>query len=101
MTVKHFLLSVAPCLLLVVASSAYAGWYQVRNYAGTIGSFPVHVSLQTYDYINHNEPTQWRVDGSYYYDAHRIPIPLQGKRKPDGQMTLCEASHSRSFAAVS
>ncbi|XRD86081.1 hypothetical protein ISN73_03010 [Dyella acidisoli] len=98
MTVKRILFGLAPYLLLVVASSAHAGWYQVRNYAGTIGSLPVHVSLQTYDVLDHNQPNQYHADGSYYYDAHRIPIPLQGHLNPDGKMVLCEALEPTSFA---
>lgn len=77
---------------------AHAGWYEVVNYVGTIGSQPVHLSLQTYDRIDRNEPGQWHVDGSYYYDAHRVPIPLQGKRQPNGTMRLCEATEPASFA---
>jgi hypothetical protein len=73
------------------------GWYEVKNYVGTIGIKPVHVSLQTFDDINSGEKAQWRVDGSYYYDAHRIPIPLQGQRQPDGSMVLCEARLPRLF----
>ncbi|RDU99294.1 hypothetical protein [Trinickia dinghuensis] len=85
-------------ILLAAASSAHAGWYEIENYAGTIGSLPVHLSLQTYDEVDRNEPGQWHVDGSYYYDAHRIPIPLQGKRQPDGTMQLCEAIEPASFS---
>lgn len=83
--------------MLLSASSAYAGWYEVRNYTGTIGGLPVHVSLQTYDDINRNDDGRWRVEGSYYYDAHRVPIPLQGKRQPNGEMQLCEAAEPVSF----
>lgn len=85
-------------VLLAASSSAHAGWYEVVNYVGTIGSQPVHLSLQTFDYLDRNEPGQWHVDGSYYYDAHRVPIPLQGKRQPDGTMRLCEAKEPASFA---
>ncbi|AKJ69465.1 hypothetical protein PATSB16_37970 [Pandoraea thiooxydans] len=85
-------------IFLVASSSAHAGWYEVVNYVGTIGSQPIHLSLQTFGYIDRNEPGQWRVDGSYYYDAHRIPIPLQGKRRPNGTMQLCEATEPASFA---
>ncbi|OOG39143.1 hypothetical protein [Rhodanobacter sp. C05] len=87
-----------PLGLLLVTSTATAGWYEVKNYVGTIGNLPVHVSLQTFDSINHGEPSQWHVDGGYYYDAHRTPIPLQGKRQPDGHMTLCEAAAPLSSA---
>lgn len=81
----------ASLALLLAASSAEAGWYEIKNYVGTVGKAPVHVSLQTFDAINHGEPGQWRVVGSYYYDAHRVPIPLHGQRRPDGHMALCEA----------
>jgi len=81
-----------PLVLLLFASYARAGWYEVKNYAGTIGGLPVHVSLQTFDYINHGEPSQWLVEGSYYYDSLRIPIPLRGTRQTDGSMQLCEAA---------
>ena len=80
-----------PFGLLLWISSAHAGWYEVRSYVGTIGAEPVHVSLQTFDYINHGEPAQWRVEGSYYYDALHVPIPIKGQRQPDGSMVLCEA----------
>lgn len=95
---KRNFFCIALCVILfAAATSAHAGWYQIRNYVGTIGSLPVHLSLQTYDDFNRNESGQWRVDGSYYYDAHRVPIPLQGKRHPDGEMQLCEASEPVSF----
>ncbi|CAB3974433.1 putative lipoprotein [Burkholderia aenigmatica] len=81
-----------------VPAVSRAGWYEVVNYTGTIGNAPVHVSLQTYDAINRNDAGRWRVDGSYYYDAHRKPIPLRGHREPDGRMTLCEASPPTSTA---
>lgn len=84
-------------MLMLFTSSADAGWYEVKNYVGTVGSAPVHVSLQTYDSYR-EEPAHSRVDGSYYYDAHRTPIPLQGQRQPDGRMVLCEAVQPRSNA---
>jgi hypothetical protein len=98
MKTKRNVSRVALCaILFTAASSAHAGWYEIRNYAGTIGNLPVHLSLQTYDDIDRNEPGQWKVDGSYYYDAHRVPIPLQGKRQPNGEMQLCEAAEPASF----
>ena len=99
MTMKNIVRIVMPLALLLLASSASAGgWYEVKNYVGTIGGAAVHVSLQTYDDINRTSSDEWRlkVDGSYYHDAHRIPIPLQGRRETDGRMTLCEAALPRS-----
>ncbi|MCL2523233.1 MAG: hypothetical protein FWF20_03560 [Betaproteobacteria bacterium] len=88
---KKIIGMVVPLALSFLASSASAGWYEVKNYVGTIGSAAVHVSLQTYDHINRGNPDQWLVHGSYYYDAYRIPTPLRGKRETDGRMVLCEA----------
>ncbi|WP_446901166.1 hypothetical protein [Burkholderia sp. YIM B11467] len=85
-------------LFACVPAASYAGWYEIANYTGTIGNAPVHVSLQTYDALDRNDAGRWRIDGSYYYDAHRKPIPLQGHREPDGRMTLCEASPAASNA---
>jgi hypothetical protein len=96
-TNKNFFCMALCVSLLAAATSADAGWYEIRNYVGTIGSIPVHVSLQTYDDTNQNDSAHWRVDGSYYYDAHRVPIPLQGKRQSNGQMQLCEAIEPVSF----
>jgi hypothetical protein len=96
---KQILSRITLCLISFIAvSSARAGWYEIRNYAGTIGGRPIHLSLQTYDDIDRNEPGQWHVDGSYYYDTYRTPIPLQGKRQPNGEMQLCEAVEPVSFA---
>lgn len=89
-----------PAAFLLAAlgpSLAHAGWYEVRNYVGTIGGQPVHVSLQTHDDLNHGQPGQWQVDGSYYYDRYRVPIILQGQRQADGHMQLCEAAEPASF----
>ncbi|GAB6847948.1 hypothetical protein [Paraburkholderia kururiensis] len=96
---KRNLARLALCVFFLAATSlALAGWYDIDNYAGTIGSLPIHVSLQTYDDVHRDEPGQRRVDGSYYYDTHRIPIPLQGKRQPDGTIQLCEANAPTSSA---
>lgn len=94
---RHLLHAIL-CAASLAASTAHAGgWYEVRNYTGTIGSLPIHLSLQTYAELNHDEPRRSQVDGSYYYDAHRLPIPLQGKRQADGSMQLCEAVAPASF----
>ena len=85
----------ASVVLLFLSSLARAGWYEVKNYAGTIGAAPVHVSLQTFGFIYHGIAGEWLVDGSYYYDTYRIPIPLQGEQKPDHRMVLCEAMAPR------
>ena len=76
------------CLALH-CSAASAGWYQVKNYEGTIGTAPVHVSLQAYDKLKQGDA---RLTGSYYYNAHRIPLKLDGIHSASGEITLCESS---------
>lgn len=72
-------------VLLLWSSAATAGWYRVTNYEGHIGPYPVHLSIQEYEFdrgIN--------VNGSYYYDRKRQPIPLYGRRGDKGVLVLCE-----------
>jgi hypothetical protein len=71
-------------LLLLVAVEANAGWYRVTNYVGQIGPYPVHLSIQTYDF-----GSGLNVEGSYYYDKHRSPIPIYGKLIGNSA-SLCE-----------
>ncbi|MFK4446847.1 hypothetical protein ABH944_007058 [Caballeronia udeis] len=78
------------CVISFAASSAHAGWYEITNYAGTIGSVPVHMSLQTYDDINRNEPGQWRVNGSYYYDTTALYLK-RTRRKLNCRIGLSKA----------
>ena len=67
-------LAVTLCLL-VLSGKAFAGWYQVKNYEGSIGPNPVHLSLQRYDGFG----SGITVEGSYFYDAKQSPIALYGK----------------------
>ncbi|MEN4908819.1 hypothetical protein [Rahnella bonaserana] len=85
-------LSAAFLCVALFSTPACAGWYQVRNYTGFVGSYPVHVSLQNYDELNRGEAGQSKIEGSYYYDAHRRPIALVGTRHADGKLVLCEVT---------
>ncbi|WP_206534608.1 hypothetical protein, partial [Mesorhizobium sp. M7D.F.Ca.US.004.03.1.1] len=62
------------CVLLLTGE-AFAGWYQVENYEGSIGAKPVHLSLQRYDSFG----SGITVEGNYFYDAKQIPIAVYGK----------------------
>ncbi|WP_428424124.1 hypothetical protein [Pararhizobium sp.] len=75
--------------LFLPCNSASAGWYQVKNYEGTVGRAPVHLSLQTFDKLNGETDT--RIVGSYYYDSRRVPLKLAGNRISNGDITLCES----------
>ncbi|GAB7271158.1 TPA: hypothetical protein QCI71_000333 [Enterobacter chuandaensis] len=80
------------CVLLLSASiqAAYMP-YVVNNYEGYIGKYPVHLSLQFYDFGKNVS-----VEGSYYYDDHRSPIPLYGVNESNS-IVLCEAVSGESF----
>jgi len=76
----------ALALLPAINQTADAGWYEVTNYTGTIGSYPIHLSLQKYDHFGGDTTLM----GSYYYDKHMSPIPIYGKFNGSGQAELCE-----------
>jgi hypothetical protein len=80
------------CLL---SGRAVAGWYHVENFTGSVGPYPVHVSLQTYDSFG----SGITVEGSYYYDSKDNPIPLYGTNK-NGEVALCEISDDKTFDRV-
>jgi hypothetical protein len=78
---------------LLLSASIHAAYmpYVVSNYEGHIGGYPVHLSLQYYDfgkYIN--------IEGSYYYNNHRAPIPLYGVNKSNS-IVLCEINNDDNF----
>jgi hypothetical protein len=85
----HALCHAAIAFLAFHCSTASAGWYQIKNYEGTIGTAPVHLSLQAYDKLKQGDA---RLTGSYYYNAHRIPLKLDGIHSASGEMTLCEST---------
>jgi hypothetical protein len=83
---------IAAVTLAIASLPAFAGWYEVTNYEGMIGTYPVHLSVQTFKWLNGNDAKErGKVVGSYYYDARRLPIALHGREQPDGSLRLCEA----------
>lgn len=87
---------------LIVASIFFCGglcgyteasesWYVVDNYAGTIGKYSVHLSIQSYNF-----GSDVNIEGSYYYDSHNSPIALFGKEN-EGNIVLCEISSKADF----
>lgn len=80
---------------LLLTGSAQAGWYQVDNFEGTLGDWPVHLSLQQYDSYG----SGLTIKGSYYYDKYHAPIPLYGKRTAD-TIELCEVHGTEEYDRV-
>lgn len=82
------------CMLLL-SGKAVAGWYHVENYEGSIGTKPVHFSLQRYDSFG----SGITVEGSYFHDAGQSPIAIYGKA--DGaRITLCEIADNKELERV-
>ena len=82
------------CLLLLVQKAA-AGWYHVENYEGSLGPFPIHLSIQTYKGFG----SGITVEGSYFYDAKQSPIALYGKANGT-KLVLCEIADNNEFNRV-
>ncbi|WP_431022883.1 hypothetical protein [Erwinia rhapontici] len=76
----------------LLAGSAHAGWYVVDNYEGSLGAWPIHLSLQEYDSYG----SGLNIKGSYYYDKYHAPIPLYGKRTADA-IELCEVHGAEDY----
>lgn len=74
----------ATSCIFLLNQNAYAGWYNIINYIGSIGQYPIHLSLQSYEFGNGTT-----VEGSYYYDKNKAPIPIYGKYD-NGRLRLCE-----------
>lgn len=64
--------------------------YVINNYEGTIGKYPIHISLQSLDENRIN------ISGSYYYDKFHSVIALYGKQTRDS-IELCEVSNKKDY----
>lgn len=74
-------------LTLLLVSPAAAGWYRVENYTGSVGPYPVTLSLQRYDDFG----SGITVEGSYVYDRNQSPIALYGTVEGP-RLRLCETA---------
>ena len=81
--------------LLLLCQNAAAGWYHVENYEGSLGPFPIHLSIQTYESFG----SGITVEGSYFYDARQSPIALYGKVSGT-KLALCEIPDNNEFNRV-
>lgn len=82
-------------LLLLLTRNSVAGGYQVENYIGHVGNYPIHMSIQKYAF-----GSGLTIEGSYYYDKKMIPIPLYGKYNGQNSISLCEIHNETDFQKV-
>ncbi|MFK8251672.1 hypothetical protein [Ancylobacter terrae] len=82
-------------LALLPVSPAAAGWYRVETYTGTVGPYPVTLSLQRYDDFG----SGITVEGSYVYDRRQSPIALYGTAE-GARLRLCETAEAAEIQRI-
>jgi hypothetical protein len=78
-----------------LAGKAFAGWYHVENYEGTVGSTPIHLSLQIYKGFG----SGINVEGNYFEDKTRSTVPLYGKIEGK-KLRFCEIADDKEFQRI-
>ena len=76
---KHsfFILIMILCFGLAEAS---AGWYECYNFKGSIGKYPIEMSIQVRKgYFGEKQKKEYNIIGVYKYDKFNNPIRLEGK----------------------
>ncbi|ADV51273.1 hypothetical protein Celal_4029 [Cellulophaga algicola DSM 14237] len=74
---RVFLLMVLFSILGLVKT--YAGWYQCYNYKGTVGNYPITLSIQiTEGFFGEKDKEIFAINGVYKYDHYNNPIQLEG-----------------------
>ncbi len=82
-------------------TNAYAGWYECYNFEGTIGKFPVTLSMQVRKgYFGKPAKKKFNVIGIYKYNKYNSPIKLEGIfDEHNKQVTLYEVT-GKNYSAV-
>ena len=82
-------------------TKACAGWYECYNFKGTVGSYPITLSIQTRaGYFGEKDKKDLNIIGVYKYDKHNDPIRLEGKINfNDNKALLYELSDNKHTAA--
>jgi hypothetical protein len=63
-------------MMTMISSNLRAGWYKVYNFEGTIGKYPVQISIQIDELLEKESYSS--VTGVYIYTKHGSPIKLYG-----------------------
>lgn len=79
----RFLIIIIGALLSFNALSK-KDWYEVQNYKGFVGVYPIELSIQKYNF-----GSGVNIKGSYFYNKKMTPIALFGKKLND-ELTICE-----------
>lgn len=77
--------------LFSISTFADNTWYSIRNFEGSVGPYPIAMSIQYIDNSKEN------IMGSYFYKNRSTPIPLHGLIKDDF-ITMCEVSGSKDYS---
>lgn len=89
-------------LLSLSLTNVYAGWYKCYNFKGTIGEYPITLSLQvSKGFFGAKDKKDFNIIGVYKYDKHNEPIRVEGKLNfKDNKVLLYEITdnkHSATF----
>jgi len=77
---KRQIFTILLVLLCFGLTNVYAGWYECYNFKGTIGNYPITLSIQIRKgYFGEKEKKNFNVIGVYKYDKFNNPINLEGK----------------------
>ncbi len=86
-------------LVLLGLTKSYAGWYTCYNYKGTLGKYPITLSIQvTEGFFGEKGKKEFNLNGVYKYDKYNNPIKLEGILK-DNRIRLYE-SHNGKVSAI-
>lgn len=95
---KYFLLTVV--FFMLGLTKSHAGWYQCFNYEGTIGKYPITLSIQiTENYFGEKGKKEFNINGVYKYDKYNNPIKLEGTLK-DNKIQLYESYNGKVSATL-
>jgi hypothetical protein len=66
-------------------------WYEVQNYKGFVGVYPIELSVQTYNF-----GSGVNIKGSYFYNKTMTPIALYGK-VVNNEIIICETHGAKDY----
>lgn len=67
-------------IFTLTVAKTFAGWYEIYNFTGFIGKYPVTLSFQIKEgYFGETSKKHYNIIGVYKYDKFNNPIRLEGK----------------------
>ncbi len=97
---KH-LLTTTIFFAIFSSTKAFAGWYECYNFKGTIGKYPITLSLQIRQgYFGEPNKKDFNLIGVYKYDKHNDPIRLEGQLNTSTKKVLLYELNNKQYSAI-